>query len=112
MEDALLVLDSVRPRIEEYYDINGALPQSDADLNLRLPVPYDEVVRRVAISGGGATVETTLYVMLNDGVADVSSVDGAFGLVATPHPNAYLTWHCANFGMKPSYLPEVCRNAR
>lgn len=112
MEDALLVLDSVRPRIEEYYDINGTLPQNDADLNLPFPVPYDEVVRRVAISGNNATGASTLYVMLNDGIADISSLDGAFGLVATPHPDGYLTWHCANLGMNPSYLPETCRNAR
>jgi len=43
MEDALLVLDSVRPRIEEYYDINGTLPNNDADINLSFPIPYDEV---------------------------------------------------------------------
>lgn len=112
MEDALLVLESVRPRIEEYYDIEGTLPQNDADINLSFPIPYDEVVRRVAISGGGVTGRTTLYVMLNDGVADISPMDGAFGLVATPHPDGHLTWHCANLGMNPSFLPETCRNPR
>ena len=40
MEDALLVLDSVRPRVEEYYDVNGTLPQNDGDISsLTVPIP-------------------------------------------------------------------------
>jgi len=91
MEDALLVLESVRPRIEEYWDINVRLPQNDVDINLSFPIPYDEAVRKVAISGGGARGDTLLYVMLNAGVADASPSDGAFGLQATPHPDGHLT---------------------
>lgn len=112
MEDALLILESVRPRIEEYYDIEGSLPQNDVDINLSFPIPYDEVVRQVAISGGGATRTTLLYVMLNDGVADIPVYDSAFGLQATPHPDGHLTWKCVNLNMNPSYLPGNCRNSR
>jgi type IV pilus assembly protein PilA len=110
MEDALLVLESVRPRIEEYWDINGKLPQNDVDINLSYPIPYDKVVRQVAIAGGGVTPTVRLYVMLNEGVADVSPADGAFGLDATAHPGGGLTWVCTNIMMNPSYLPASCRN--
>jgi len=112
MEDALLVLDSVRPRIEEYYDINGTLPNNDADINLSFPIPYDEVVRRIAIAGGGANNNTTLYVMLNAGVADISPSDGVFGLVAALGSQGSLIWRCVNLGLNPEYLPETCRNSR
>ena len=112
MEDALLVLESIRPEIEEYWALNNRLPQNDVDIGLERPEPIDEVVRKVAISGGGVNGTTTLYVMLNAGVADVSPSDGAFGLEAFPHPDGHLTWKCVKLALDESYLPASCRNDR
>lgn len=112
MEDALLLLESIRPEIEVYWDLNNRLPQNDVDIGLSRPEPVDEVVRKVAISGGGATGTTTLYVMLNPGVADISPSDGAFGLEAFPHPDGHLTWKCVKLSLDEKYLPGGCQDAR
>jgi len=112
MEDALLVLDSVRPEIEEYWALHNQLPQNDVDIGLDRPEPLDDVVRRIAISGGGVSGTTTLYVFLNEGVAPISRADGAFGLEAFPHPDGHLTWKCVKLSLDESYLPASCRNDR
>ena len=112
MEDALLVLESIRPEIELYWDLNNRLPQNDSDIDLNRPEPVDEVVRKVAISGGGVNGTTTLYVMLNQGVADISPSDGAFGLEAFPHPDGHLTWKCVKLALDEKYLPASCLNQR
>ena len=108
MVDALVLMEANKERIEEFYDLNNRLPLDESDVFINLPTPVDDVVNRLAIQGDSAGRLVTIYVMLRDGVADIPSQDGAFGLRATINSERSLTWSCINFGLNPNYLPSQC----
>ncbi len=108
MVDALVLMESNKAHIEEFYDLNNRMPLA-SDIDFRLPTPVDEVVYRLRLQGDGRGQLATMYVQLNDGIADISQSDGAFGLRAIKHPQGGLTWECINFGLNPDYLPQSCR---
>lgn len=110
MADALVHLDAIRPEVEEFYSVQGRMPANMAELGLNsLKTPVDEIVRDIQMTGSGSSDEKVFYVMLNDGVAPISSSDGAFGLHARPHGDNPIHWNCTRLGLAPEYLPAGCR---
>jgi len=108
MVDALVLMEANKERVEEFYDLNNRLPFEESDINLNTSTPVDEIVNKLMLQGDYSGEKVTIYVMLRDGIADISSSDGAFGLRATKHPQWHLTWSCINFALNPDYLPAQC----
>ena len=108
MVDALVLMEANKERIEEFYDLNNRLPLDESDVFSNMPTPVDDIVEKLALQGDYTGDTATIYVMLGNGIADISSSDGAFGLRATKHPQGHLTWSCINFGLNPDYLPAQC----
>ncbi len=110
MVEAYMLMDSLRPEVEEYFEVNGVMPFDDAEIGLDIESPIDEVISAVSLLGHHQRIHSTLYVMLRQGVVDgLSHSDAAFGIRATPHPEGHLSWECVRYELDAKYLPADCR---